>query len=263
MDRANVKAKLPQWLVVSTGISFMVFLWTASFYMVTKALAMSLPPKAVPDQSDLMTLFFGASSLALTLFSFFFAGLGLIGWQSLKQNISEGIEDAMHGRLQSVQDEMRGRILNSIAIAIGVMHSDPLRLEQRDDQKEYLADAVDYSQQAYRLLKKVDGTAQYMALNNLVYFSCLYGQEHRRDFLLESARTLRALGEERNFLEGQLTYCRVILQFGSNIKDIADAYSTATSLLKAALTERQRKEANFYVAGLSAKLEKLKQDVTP
>jgi hypothetical protein len=254
-NKKPMRARLPQWLAMVIGISFVILLWAASLYLVAKALALGIPPKTLPSSSDLMTLFFGTSALSLTLFSFFLAGLGLVGWQTLKQNISEGVETAMHGRLQSLQNEMRGRVLSSMALFMGLMHSDPLRLEQQDESREYLAEAVQMSYEAYKLLKEADSDGRYMALNNFVYFSCLGGQDHRRAFLLESARTLKSVGEERNYLEAQLTYCRVILQFSSNLEDIAEAHSTATSLLKAALNERQRKEATFYVASLKAKLE--------
>jgi ABC-type multidrug transport system fused ATPase/permease subunit len=250
----KVRINFQKWLSLIFLVSIIAFLWASSFYLVTKAFALGIPTKSLPGQSDLMTLFFGASSLSLTLFSFFFAALGFIGWQSLKQSIGEGVETAMQDRLKSLQSEMRGRILNSVALFIGLQHSDPLRLEQ-DENKEYLAEAVQYSYEAYRLLEGIDITAKYMALNNFVYFSCLAGQDHRRGFLLESARTLKTVGEERNYSEAQLTYCRAILQFSSNPEEIADAYSTAVALLKVALTERQRREASFYIASLKGKLE--------
>ncbi len=140
---------------------------------------------------------------------------------------------------------------------IGALHSNPNQLDQ-GEHKDYLSEAVDHCRRAYNILKEIGGSAKYSALNNLVYYSCLAGEEMARDYLLEQAQLLKKIGQEKNFPDFLLTYCRVRLQYSANIDELQDARSIANALLHASqINERQRREATFYVASLSEKINDL------
>jgi hypothetical protein len=63
----------------------------------------------------LATIFFGASSLALIIFSLLLAGAAIIEWQAVKENIKQATQAAnraaetVTGRLGDLEKEIRGR----------------------------------------------------------------------------------------------------------------------------------------------------------
>jgi hypothetical protein len=247
------KRGIPRLLIIVVVVSLVLLLWASSFYVVMAALRLGVPAGNLPSLGDMATLLFGASSLALILFSLLIGGVAIIGWQSLKQDVRKEIEAATHERINALELELRGRVLAAIGLMLGVLHSSPDRLEQ-DGQGGYLSEAVQHCEEAYKLLKGLKGNAKYMALNNFVYYSCLSGDTEKRDYLLAQAQVLKRVGQEKDYLEALLTYCRTILQFGTRTEELSDAHSMATALLRRDLTERQKKEVTFYVTSLAKKL---------
>jgi hypothetical protein len=100
-----------------------------------------------------------------------------------------------------------------------------------------------------------------MALINLVYYSCLHGDDLRRDELMIQAREVKKVGQQYANPPALLTYCRAVLQYGSR-EDLHDALSVAKLTQEMELTERQKKEATFYVASLTDKLATLQGTTT-
>jgi hypothetical protein len=245
--------RVPRWLLLLLVVSSVLALWAVAVYAVVAALALHTPTKSLPTLGDMATLLFGASSLALILFSLLIAVAAIVGWQTLKNEVRKEIEASTHQRIKTLEKELRGRVLTTIGFMIGALHSNPDQLEQ-DEHKDYLSEAVWYCQQGYDVLKDVRGRGKYMALNNLVYYSCLYGKELKGSSLLKEARILKEIGHKYNAPALLLTYCRVILQRGLDKKEFREAKLISTDLLNAELTERQKKEATFYVASFTTKL---------
>jgi hypothetical protein len=249
--------RLPQWSLILLVTSVVTLLFSGSFFIVMSALTLGDPAESLPDVGHLATILFGASSLALIIFSLLVAGVAVSGWQTLKNDVRKEVEAATHKRIDILEKEFRGRSFSIFGFMIGALHSNPNQLDQGEN-KDYLAEAADHCRKAYNILKEIEGNAKYTALNNLVYYSCLSGEETARDYLLEQAHILKKIGQEKNHPDSLLTYCRAILQYSSNINELQDARSMGSSLLRTSLTsERQKKEANFYVASLTDKINDL------
>ena len=226
---------------------------------------------APPSSSDLATIFFGASSLALIIFSLLLAAAAIIEWQSLKADVKNvtdaaekslervrNLEEKVRGRLNSLEQEIRGRVDSVMGLMFGTLHSDPLKLEQQEEKKDYIAEAVYFCQNGYNKLKDLEGYGKYMALNNLVFFSCLLGREAKRDLYLEQARELRDVGRKFDAAAYLLTYCRAALTYATEPAALKEALATAEELtLEAKPTNLQKLEAAFYAASLRAKIRKL------
>jgi len=246
------KKGLPRWLLILFFVCIMVALLAVSFYAVMAALMLGTPAK-MPGLGDFAALLFGASSIALIIFSLLFAGVAVSGWQSLKNDVRQEVEAATFKRIEKLENEFRGKLFSIFGFMIGALHSNPTQLDQGEN-KDYLSEAVDHSRKAYNILEKSEGSAKYTALNNLVYYSCLSGEVTARDYLLEQAKVLKRVGQEKNFSDYLLTYCRAMLQYSLKLEELQDASSIAAAMLQTNLSERQKKEATFYVASLTAKI---------
>ncbi len=251
-SKARPKDESPQWRRILLMESIIIALLSVSFFAVSLALTKNIPAANLPDLGGLATLFFGVSGVGLVLLSLFVGGIAVFGWQSLKEDIRAKVEASTRERIDYIGRESRGLMLAAIGFMIGAQHSKPDVLEQSEKDKDYLSESVYYCRQAYKILKDMEGTARYMALNNLIYYSCLHGEAEKSDYLLEQAKTLKSVGQEYNFPEFQLTYCRAILQYGDGAT-FPDAHQIAKALLKGPLSDRQKKEATFYVTSLAAK----------
>jgi hypothetical protein len=255
--KQGFREKVPRWLKVALAAGGVVLIWAISFYIVIAALRLGVRSDDLPGLGDLATLLFGAASLALFIFSLLIAGVAIIGYQTLRHWAREDIEAAMRGRIDMLERELRGRVHSVIGFMIGALHSTPDQLEQKEH-KHFLSEAVWYCKKGYDILKDLTGKGQgrYMALNNLVYYSCLYGDELRRDELLTQARELKKVGQQYGHPPTLLTYCRAVLQYGS-MEDLQNALSVAKITQQMELTEREKKEATFYVTSISDKLSAL------
>jgi hypothetical protein len=200
------------------------------------------------------SLLFGASSLALFIFSILIGVVGIIGYQTIRNGIRGDIEASTNERINSVERELRGRVLSVIGFMIGALRSNPAQLIQDEESKDFLSDAVWYCQQGYDILHENKARGRLMALNNLVYFSSMYGEDIRPEELLRYARELKQVGQKYKNPPAFLTYCRVVLQCSSDPEELRDAHTVATATLRMDLTERQKKEATFYVTSLNDKL---------
>lgn len=257
--------RLPRWLTIPFVLSFILFLWAASYYIVARAVERKVPQISSPTPGDLATLLFGASSLALILFSFVLALAAVFGWETLKNNVRRELEAASNTRVETLEQELYGRVLSVIGLMIGTLHSEPQERYQDPDNQDYLFEAVYYCQKGYDILKKVEGYGKYMALNNLVYYSCLHGERAKGDYLLKQAQTLKEVGQEFNSPDYLLSYCRAVLEFGSDPIEIQGAQSIADALLSdnKALTPRQTKEATMYVTSLADRLSEIRGASNP
>jgi hypothetical protein len=263
-DNAAVpkKSALPIRLKIWMGASLVAILWGCTFYLVVAALREGVPPLTKTNSlADIATLAFGTSGVALAVFSLLVGGAAIAGWQQLKQGVRNEVEEAMQERIVNLEKELRARVLASIGMVLGLFYArmDPEQnldtQKLREERADYLAEVVQHCLSAYKMFKELPGTGKYMALNNLVYFASIQGEMSTRSFILEKARELRTVAEERNFWEGLLTYCLAVLQFSSDLVEVGGAQSLASELAgKRELTDRQKREAATTATSLANKL---------
>jgi hypothetical protein len=202
---------------------------------------------------DVAAILFGASSLALVVFSSFMAILAIVGWQAAKDMIRERVDAATEAKLEDLKNEIRGRTLTSLGYLVGEMSLEANTLKVQDPVR--LHEATELCQEGYNFLKKVPGGAGFMALNNLLYYLGLFGDESRRGFLIDQARQLKAAAEEHNAKNLLLTACGVIVRYGepTEIEEAKKIISAVALDNRSSLKERR--EANFYLASLEKAVE--------
>jgi hypothetical protein len=237
-------------------------IWVASFHILLWDLTHTvpkLPPLSQQTFGDLATVLFGTSGIALGIFTLLVGGGALVGWQAIESLVQNAADKATKKRMGDLEGELRGRFLAAIGMLLGLFYARSERPGQDQQDKEvradYLAESVQHCWKAYKLLKDIEGSGKYMALNNFLYFSALQGSVGTRSFLLEKADELRSIGEEKGFWDGLLTYCAVVSVYGDEAQQLRDALTLVLELKdKRELTRRQKKEAASYAASLTKKL---------
>jgi hypothetical protein len=218
-------------------------------------------PLSPVSLSDLATVLFGAASIALFVFSIALAGIAIFGWQFIERQIDERVQKTTASAIERLEIELRGRVNSVMGFMLGATS-----LKRREDgsvvvdDRDKLEEGVILLGLGLRLLKKMEGSpAEFMALNNYVYFSSVLGEGIQREYLLGSARRLKSAAEERN--EGPnllLTYCYTVLKYSRDLKELEEARDTADSVKDhQKLSQAQRKEARFYLASLSQRIKEL------
>lgn len=255
-----------QWLQILLWGSLLLFLWLGSAYFIAEILSRKPAPNSLPPNlGDLTITLFGASSIGIIAFGLLFTIAAIIEWQSLKKDTRREAEmaEVAERRITHLEKELRGRMHAVTGVALGSLHSNPLVEKQDPINRDYISEALYYSKQAYKTLKEIEGDSKYMALNNVLYFSCFLGNESQRDTFLAQARELKNIAEK--YEESQyiapyiMTYCRVMLTFGAEAdrEELKLALKKAESLLEMKLTILQRKEAEMLEAALGRKLDVL------
>jgi hypothetical protein len=223
-----------------------VLIWSAALYFVRQS---DISSYGARSPADLAALLFGASALALFLFSLIISLIAVFGWQAIILAARDAALDAVKTMNDPLLVELRGRQLAFQGLMLGEFSIDPEDLTPRDRGK--LAEAIGYCQQAYDQLKGLGGPIEYMALNNLVYYSSIAGERSRSNFLLSSARRLMEVGQEHNQLNLLLTACRVILQYGTDRDEGRRAYEVLTEVARSrAASEKEKREAQLYLASI-------------
>ena len=248
--------------------------------------------------SDLMTLLFGAASIALFVFSIFIALLAIFGWQSVlgavreiaEKSAAEGVKKMETDRMKPLEEswqavqrsfrdtidetiekrimrlehdkietmvaarkrleyEVRGRALNILGYFRGEMSLDSTTLEAKDDGgKEGLAEAVQLCKQAYEYLKDLGEKEKYLALNNVVFYSCPLVDDSNRRQVVNDARLLRIAGELYGATNLLLTAGRAILRFGTDTTEKDEMRHTLGKLLTDQnISDKNKKEAGIYL----------------
>jgi hypothetical protein len=305
------------WLVVVFCLSGLIFFVFASADHISQLLSRPISPakagpaaneaaKATPEptastqgrptENDLATLFSGASSLALIMFSLLLAFAAIIGWQSLRHDVETvkdraetileetqktnklsirraqrlqirlerrvtKLEGEMKTRNDEIEKELRGRVTAVMGLVIGTLHSDPTAKVQKEEDEPYLLEAIYHSSEAYEKLGQLPGNSKYHALNNLVYYSCLLGVKSGQDKLIEQGRDLRDIGRKYRGLAAApylVTYARTVLAFSSDEDQIRDALGTIQQVRSmAGLSKLAEREAQVVEGSLSEKLTSL------
>jgi hypothetical protein len=247
-------AKVRRWLKRIFHLSGVAaLLWSFSIWIMVHILRGPIPPvRATLTSVDFESLVFGASSVALIIYSVMIGIVAFFGYDSLKRNTADEVQAALRDKMDMLDKELRGRVALVTGLILGIIHSTPDE-QTEEERRGYLAEGVTHCEQAYKDLSQVNIDTQYTALNNLVYYSCALGAGYKREFLLDKAEELRVFSQKIGWIEGLLTYCRAILDLSEDPQKIESAYRIASGLGNDNLTERQRNEATTYVASLRSK----------
>ena len=234
-------------------------LWSIAIWITMDALGgKAIPPIRKATPGDFEALLFGSSSVALIFFSVVIGVIAFIGYDRLKKDTAAEVQAATRETTDKLEKELRGRVSSSIGLMLGIIHATPE--EQTEEERlDYLAESVKHSEQAYAALKEIGIKAQYTALNNLIYYSCLLGKTHKQEYLLEKAEELRIFSQGNipdPYVEGLLTYCKAVADLSEDPAAIERAYRIGSGLLTEPLNDRQRIEATVYVASLKRKRNK-------
>lgn len=244
MDPPPIARRLRSALTFSIGTATVVLVWSVSIFLVGQSNL-----ERLKNTTDLSALLFGAAALALFMFTLLLAGLVVFGWRSLVSTVSATVHETIAETNEPFRRDMKGRQRAFEGYLLGYLSTDPVSLELKD--KALIAEAVDRCQDAYNILKGADEAAEFMALNNLIYYSALAGDRSRSDFLLTSARKLMEVGQEHNALNLMLTACRVILKYSTNRDEGRYAYEILTAIASSKkATERERSEAHQCLASI-------------
>lgn len=231
------------------AVGFASLIWSISWY-----LAVSAPPIKDVSPGDRADILFGASAIALMLFSLVIALLALVGWGELKSQINEKIELALERRFKRHEQELRGRILSGLGFMAGELSTAPGKLEPEN--RDRLAMAVELCRAGYKNLQGLGDGPRLNGLNNLVFYESILGEEHRGAYLLEEARELRNHGLKTDAARLLLTYCRVVLRYAKpSSEDWEQARVIAEGLKKSSLPDHERKEAELYSTSFADQFE--------
>jgi hypothetical protein len=284
MARSRLQ-RAKDWLTVLFLSAGFIYLVLGSANLLSVVLARPLVQGHLAmTQAELATILFGASSIGLVLFSLLLAGAAIIEWQSLKADVKK-LTDAAEVTLEKAEEatrssvneigtlrkrldaELRGRVDAATGFMIGAANSQPDSDGQEEAAKDYLAEAIHHIRRGYDRLKDLDGNGKYMALNNLVYFSCLLGDIANRDELVKYGQDLLQVGRRFRDLPYAapylMTYCRVVLVYSAKRSELEQAQAIAKTLLdNGGLTSLQKKEATYLVASLGTRLARAGRPLT-
>jgi hypothetical protein len=243
------------------GGGFVILVWMAAIWIS----AIAVHPLNQVNLSDLAAVLFGAASVALFVFSIVLAGLAVFGWQFIEGKIEDRVEKATRAANERLEIELRGRVYSVMGFMLGSMSLKSGSVEGSKEilDKDRLEQGIDQSRRGLDLLKKIGGAAEFMALNNLVFFSSVLGEGVQKDYLLKSARRLKEAAEEQEAPTLLLTFCFVVLKYSSDAAELRQAYEIAESVKdRKDLSEAQRKEARFYLASLPQRIKVLSSEAT-
>lgn len=246
---------LKLWNNFKTSGSFVVLVWACSCWIFVGSWERFVNTKnsKMSDPGAIATVLFGASSLALFIFSLLVAVLAIVGWQSIKEHISKNVSEEVALKTQSFADEIRGRVATVLGYAIGEMGLQPGTFEADDPDR--LAEAVYQCEAGYKFLKKVGGGAEFLGLNNFIYYKCILSEvspdkdKDNSAYVLTQARLLRDAGEKHNSPMLQLTAARVFFEYeAATSKERIEAWGILRSLAREpTIQQRERKEAEYYM----------------
>ena len=222
-------------------------LWFSSFLYVKNSYVCAEP---VGNLSDVL---FGASSVALSLVTLIIAVVALFGWQFVGKSLEKVSQETA-----SLGNEYKGRMMSALGYFVGEVNKAEDSIGARDEHK--MKEAVDLCQKGYEFLSATEGPGRFMALNNLVYYLCVYGKtdgkaDYRRDFILSSADELMRMGQKKDSINLQLTACRAMVQYPIDVKKAIYAYELLGKIkLNPAASELEKKEAAQYLEAFKGQL---------
>jgi len=240
------------------ALTLISLVWACSCWIFIKACG---TPIVVADSGTLVTVLFGASSIALFILSFLVAVVATLGWQSLKDHISKNVSDKikaktslLDGEIRNLENELRGRVATVLGHVIGEMSLKTGSFDVDEDDKDRLEHVVGLCIEGDKYLQKVGGAAAMLGLNNRIFYSCVLheGQQKSRtdeNFMLRGAQRLFEAGAENDVPMLLLTACRVFLEYGETSEEKERARKMLRDLEArvSRISDREKKEAAFYL----------------
>ena len=235
-----------RWLQIIVGCAVIILVSIASFYLSVKARKVTPPVGSL----ELTQVLLATASLALFVFSILIAIFAaFFGWKTIQGIVNEMVASSMHSKVNLLESELRGRVISVMGHLIGEMSINQNSLEPLD--KERLREAVSHCQQGYEYLKRVGGPAEFVGLNNLIYYSCISEDGKRKDFLLEQARSMKKECEAHDLTEANenllLTAYRAILQYSSSDDEKRRVRSVLREIAASSNSVRHRREAGIHL----------------
>jgi len=143
------------------------------------------------------------------------------------------------------EKEFKGRLYSNLGYLVGERSTQPGSLVAKD--QDLLAEAVGHCQKGWDYLKEIGGAPEFMALNNLVYYSTILNDTSKADFLLAQAYRLLEAGEQHAATHLILTGSFAIIRFSLVLEERRAAYSKILTLSQGPLSTAQREEAELYL----------------
>jgi hypothetical protein len=205
---------------------------------------------------DLTTLLFGAASVALFLFSIIVGALAVIGWQAVERHIDHKIEEGIGEKTKKLEDEMKGRVYSALGHMLGEMSIERLTLKVKDE--EQLEEAIETCRAGQKFLDEAGEPAEFMGLNNLIFYSCLRGISDHGKLLKDARRMKDSAGKHSGAgaANALITSCRAIIQFSSDREEVLGARQDLEDILKTSLPEKLKREARIHL-GSPSKIDKI------
>lgn len=236
----RIRTRVRHVTVELTLLSFIVLIWVASFRLTLNADLPSI------ETGDLLTLLFGAASVALFAISFIVALLAVVGWQGVNDLIRERTTAAIKEESDRAYQELTGRLYSGLGLVFGrvARPTDQLRASRPD----LLEVAIDFSRDAFNSLDRLDSDYKTAALNNLIFYLAVRNRQEDAQFALHGANELRESAVRHERRAYTLTYCRVALEFSEDpslqerirrmLREIRDDLSSS---------QVEREEADLYL----------------
>ncbi len=200
---------------------------------------------------DRTSIALNALSISLIVITVFIGGLAVVGWDKLEKIIRRDVEESIKDDIISLETLFEGRVISMLGFAIGELSTAPDEMDATNPGR--LSEAVEHCQRGYELLEKTGlRRPMLMGLNNLVYYSSIYGDKAKGRYLLQKALILRDAGYELNRPRLLLTYCRALLRYGTTLQQREEVQSIASELLHGTLTDQEKTEAKFYLQHLAS-----------
>lgn len=243
--------------------TFILLVWFTSYCISNRAYTLQ------KDFGDLSTVLFGSASIALFILSLFVGFLAIFGWQTLQNSVKSQVETVTKREIETVkrdteerikylENELEGRVYSILGFVIGEISFDSGTFEAND--KDRLSDAIENSRRARNLLKGTGRPSEYLALNNLVFYSSLVGDKSMRGHVMADARLLKDAGQEHHNRNLLLTYCRAVIEFGTDRAEIEDAQTISQAIAEnPRSSEREKREARAYMLAISGILNKAEE----
>jgi hypothetical protein len=233
-------------LYVLAVFSVLILIWLKSFHLAATSYA------ALPDikgPGDLSAILFGSAQVCLFVISIVIAFFAIFGFKYFEGKIREAVKKEIAKRIDKVERELRGRSYGVLGYTIGESSVKPDFSAPTDEAR--LIEAIQYCDQAYGFLKGTDLPAEFMALNNLLIYSCAMSNRpkssrSRRGYILEGAYKIKEAAEEHDNQNLLLTFCHTILEFSLEPREIEEACSILKVIIdKGSINEKQKGEVRY------------------
>jgi hypothetical protein len=202
---------------------------------------------------DLSTLLFGASSVALILYSLVITALAVFGWGFVQAAIEAEVGSVIDKEIKALRSEISGRHYSGMGFILGRTSYSATTFEVTDSLR--LEDAIAACQAAVQYFDENDEDKdrqnyRLALINNLVFFLTLRGRDTDREFVLTEAEELDKEGWTSDDIGLVLTACRAILRYSTNPAKVQNAKFKLLDIRQnktKRISDDERREASRYL----------------